>query len=256
MKLLKNTTQRVKDFRATIGFLLVSAALVAAGVWAYRNFMSSPPFVDPERYPVRGIDVSRHNGMMNLDAAAADGIDFIFIKASEGETYHDPNFRINYDKARHAGLKTGAYHFFRFDCDGVPQARNFLKAICGRKLDLDPVIDVETAGNKQVDPDVVKDRLRAMAEYMNLSGHHVIFYTNKESYEIVRDAVPGATLWICSFNRIPIDAEWTFWQYDHHGRVAGIRGDVDLNTFVGSRSDWERYLSEGKIRNIDDPLGL
>ncbi len=240
--------QKVKDIRATIAFLLMSVALVCAGIWAYHNFMVSPPFVDPERYPVRGIDVSRHNGMMNLDAAARDGIDFVFIKATEGVTFHDPNFRINYDKASHAGLKIGAYHFFKFDQNGILQAQNFLSMIGNRKLDLHPVIDFEKAyNNDSIPEDEVKQRLIDMAEYLNLSGHSVIVYTNKDSYEMVRDALPGTALWICSFNRIPIDAEWTFWQYDHHGKVKGIRGDVDLNTFVGSRQDWNNYLQNGTL---------
>lgn len=248
MKLADIRAQRIKDFRVSIAFLLVAVALIFSGWWAYHNFMVSPPFVDPERYPIRGIDISHHNGMMNLDAAAADGIEFAFIKASEGGRHRDPNFKINYEKARHAGLKTGAYHFFRFDTAGVEQARNFIAAIGDRKFELDPVIDVEEAGNPTTDPTIVQDRLKAMVEFLNLAGRHVIIYTNQEGfYKYVNDALPGATLWICSFNRIPFASEWTFWQYDHHGKVAGIRGDVDLNTFVGSREDWEKYLATGTL---------
>lgn len=78
---------------------------------------------------MKGIDVSAHNGMMNLDAAADDGIEFIFIKASEGENFRDENFVLNYQKARHAGMKVGAYHFFRFDVDGVKQAVNLMRSV-------------------------------------------------------------------------------------------------------------------------------
>ena len=69
---------KVTDLRVCVAFLAVVVILVYTSLWAYRQFMSSPPYVDPERYPIRGIDVSAHNGMMNLDAAAADGIEFIF----------------------------------------------------------------------------------------------------------------------------------------------------------------------------------
>lgn len=41
------------------------------------------------------------------------------------------------------------------------------------------------------------------------------------------------------FSEHPIDAEWTYWQYDHHGKVNGIRGDVDLNAFNGTRKEFE-----------------
>lgn len=234
-----------KDIMAGAGFLLLALVLACTCVWAYRQFMSSPPYVDPERYPIRGIDVSRHNGLMNLDAAAADGIEFIFIKASEGVDLRDENFRLNYAKAMNAGMRIGAYHFFRFDRDGVEQAKNLLKAIGRRKLDLGVVIDVEAHGNPEnVSPATVTDRLGRMKEYLNLRGLRVTFYTNRDGYyNYLAESFPGSPLWICSFSENPINAEWTFWQYNHRGRVAGIGGDVDLNTFCGTRAEWESFLA-------------
>ena len=242
---LSHIATKLADLRVSLAFLGLTVILAYTSYWAYNQFMSSPPYVDPQRYPVRGIDVSAHNGMMNLDAAAADGIEFIFIKASEGDTFRDENFRTNYSKASHAGMKIGAYHFFRFDCDGVSQGINLLKAIGNRRLDLGVAIDVEESGNPDgVDSVLIARRLEAMAGYLNLSGYRVTFYSNRSGYyDYLHEAVPGACLWICSFNPTPINAEWTFWQYDHHGHVAGIRGDVDLNTFCGSHEEWQNYLN-------------
>lgn len=233
------------DVEAAIDFIFVVALLAFASVWAYHKFLSTPPYVDSEHYPVRGIDVSSHNGMMNLDAAASSGIEFIFIKASEGASFRDENFRLNYTKARHAGLKTGAYHFFRFDVDGVAQAVNFLRAVGYRKLDLGLAVDVEKHGNPEgISPDTIAYRLTQMMDYLNLMGHRVTFYTNRDGYyDYLVHSFPGSPLWICSFSETPINAEWTFWQYDHHGRVDGIKGDVDLNVFCGSRAEWDNYLS-------------
>ncbi len=239
-----------KDIWTAVGFMVLTVALVLSSVWAWEQFLKTPPYVSQERYPIRGLDVSYHNGFMNLDAARKDGYEFIFIKASEGTDFRDENFGINYRKAQHAGMKTGAYHFFRFDKDGVEQAINFLKAVDIRKLELGLAVDVEQQGNpKGIPADTVKQRLLDMAEYLYLKGHRVIFYTNKAGYEeYMMDILPGYPLWICSFSETPFDAAWTFWQYDHHGKVEGIRGDVDLNAFCGSREDWERYLSEGSVQ--------
>ena len=233
------------DKLAGAGFMLLAVLLVLTCVWAYRQFITSPPYVDPERYPVRGIDVSRHNGMMNLDAAAAEGVEFIFIKASEGGEFRDENFRLNYQKARHAGMKIGAYHFFRFDRDGIEQANNLLQAVGKRHLDLGVVIDVEAHGNAaDVPGPLITDRLSRMKEYLNLKGFRVIFYTNRDGYyDYLAENFPGDPLWICSFSEHPINAEWTFWQFNHRGKVAGIRGNVDLNTFCGSRQEWEAFLA-------------
>lgn len=138
-------------------------------------------------------------------------------------------------------MKTGAYHFFRFDKDGVDQAMNFLETVGNRKLDLGLAIDIEKQGNPEgISRDIIVERLVTMAEYLYLKGHRVTFYTNKTGYEeYLMEAFPGYPLWICSFSEHPIDAEWTYWQYDHHGKVNGIRGDVDLNAFNGTREEFE-----------------
>lgn len=245
MKLLEIWNKKKKDIPAALLFIGVSVALFFTSVWAYREFRSSAPYIDNERYPIKGIDVSRHNGMMNLDAAAADGIEFIFMKASEGENHRDENFHINYEKAGHAGLKRGAYHFFRFDKDGISQAQNFMNAVGDRKLELGVAIDIEQSGNpKGIPLDSIIIRLSDMVDYLNLKGHRVMFYTNRQGYEdFLLHYYPGFPLWICNFSSTPFDADWTFWQYDHHGKVKGISSGVDLNVFVGTRKDWEDYLS-------------
>lgn len=67
------------------------------------------------RYEVRGIDISAHNGPIDFERIRNEGIDFVFMKASEGSGFKDVAFFDNYRNARKAGLKVGAYHFFRFD---------------------------------------------------------------------------------------------------------------------------------------------
>lgn len=247
--MLKTLRNKKKDIPAALLFLVVLALLVLACIWTYRQFISSPPYVDPERYPVRGIDVSRHNGMMNLDAAAADGVEFIFIKASEGATLKDENFHINYEKAGHAGLKRGAYHFFRFERDGVVQARNLLEAIGDRPLELGIAIDIEDAGNPvNVAPELIQQHLADMMEYLILKGYRPLLYTNRSGYEkYLMENYPGNPLWICHFSSTPFDADWSFWQFDHHAKVKGIPTEVDMNVFIGSRVDWQEYL-----RNFSD----
>lgn len=234
------------DVHMRVDFAVAALLVVFALFWTGRHFLTAPPYVDRERYPIMGIDVSHHNGMMNLNAAAADGVSFIFIKASEGASFRDVNYRINFDKARHAGLKVGAYHFFRFDKEGVEQAKNLLEAIGDRVPDLGIAVDVESHSNPEgIDPEIVAERLLTMTEYLNLKGHRVIFYTNRDGYyDYIREQFEGYPLWISSFSSVPINADWLFWQYNHRGHVKGIRGDVDLNVFCGSREEWEAFSTD------------
>ncbi|MDE7413854.1 MAG: hypothetical protein K2N05_08740 [Muribaculaceae bacterium] len=245
MNIREALRHKKKDLQAAILFLGVLSLLVFASIRAYREYMRSAPYVSNERYPIRGIDISRHNYMMNLDAAAGDGIEFVFIKASEGKDHRDENFQINYDKAGHAGLKRGAYHFFRFDKDGTDQAQNFMRVVGDKKLELGVAIDIEETGNaKGVPRDSILIRLQDMVDYLNLKGYRVMFYTNRDGYEdFLMNNYAGMPLWICHFSSTPFDADWTFWQFDHHGKVEGIPGEVDMNVFIGSRKDWETYLN-------------
>lgn len=243
MKKIKIPSHK-KDLRIIAWFVVVILLLGAMAWWAWRRYVTEPPYVDPDRYPVRGIDISRHNGYPNLDAAARSGYDFVWIKASEGVDFHDANFALNYEKARHSGLKVGAYHFFRFDRDGVEQAVNLLKAIGNRHLDMGVAIDVEESFNaRDVPIDTIKQRLALMAEYLNMRGQRVIFYSNRDGWEkYLLPEFRGYPLWICSFTDNSNRDDWTFWQFNHHGKVPGLHGDVDINTFSGSRSDWEEWL--------------
>ena len=243
MRFLRN--KPFPDVLAAFGFLLVLAILVVSAIWAFHQFKSTPPYVDDEKFPVRGIDISRHNGNIDFKKVAENGMEFVFIKASEGINHRDSLFARNYSEAKKAGLKTGAYHFFRFDADGTAQAINFLQAVGSRPQDLGLVIDVEKTGNPtDISEDIVRKRLTTMVDYMNLLGYRVMIYTNLEGYyQFMAEDLPGYPLWICRFQENPINAEWTFWQFDHHGKIDGIKGDVDLNAFCGSREDWNRFLN-------------
>jgi GH25 family lysozyme M1 (1,4-beta-N-acetylmuramidase) len=40
---------------------------------------------------IKGIDVSHHNGPVDFTKVKSTGIQFVYIKATEGKTYRDPH---------------------------------------------------------------------------------------------------------------------------------------------------------------------
>ncbi|AQT43495.1 lysozyme [Bartonella apihabitans] len=64
-----------------------------------------------DNYPVRGIDVSHHQGEIDWHKIKSQNISFAYIKATEGGDFKDPQFKKNWDHALEAGLRVGAYHF-------------------------------------------------------------------------------------------------------------------------------------------------
>ncbi len=225
--------------------IAVTAILVAMTAWQ-RAGRVRLPHVEPDRdlYPIRGIDISAHNGTVDFNAVAADSITFVYLKASEGLEFRDSSFRRNHASARSAGLAVGAYHFFRFDCDGRRQAVNLMAAVDSCPLDLPLAIDVEEWGNAADSPtEIVQVRLQAMIDHLRSQGREVAVYTNKNGFwRFVHHKFEGTDsigVWICSITSPPLPGDgWTFWQYSHQGRVRGVRGPVDLNTFRGDSSAW------------------
>ncbi len=253
-KQAKATRKRkmLKTFLAGLALLLI--VMGAAMWWGYKNrtsifhWMRGEIVVNRDKYPIVGIDVSVHNGDIDFNKVKADGYSFVFIKASEGVDHHDSKFDANYQNARQAGLKVGAYHFFRKNTDGLNQAKNFLETIGWRKLDLPLVIDVEDWSNdKNVKDDRTQRNLDTMIDNLRSRGHKVMIYTNGDGYKkYIKDGQVNINLWLCAFKspdkikHIPHQMQ----QYSHWGRVKGIWGDVDLNVFNGSQEQWDKWLKD------------
>ncbi|QQL44389.1 GH25 family lysozyme [Sulfuriroseicoccus oceanibius] len=224
--------------------------LVVVGLVAYWRGWWVPNAPSVSRYPVRGIDVSHHNGEVRWDSVGSEGIDFVFIKATEGADWQDPRFRSNWDGAQGAGLKVGAYHFFRTTSSGADQAMNFIATVPRLNDALPPVIDLEFSRESAVMKDdeffeqleVMRGRLR---EYY---GVDPIIYTVRGFYDDYLTGIDVEHFWLRSTNGEPDWASdaWVFWQYTDRGRVRGIEGQVDLNVYRGDLAELEAMLIPGR----------
>ena len=181
-----------------------AALVVFMGWYVLRQYILPHSVnVDRYRYPIAGIDVSKHNGDIDFDQVRDDDYQFVYIKASEGMTYKDDAFDRNYRAARKAGLKVGAYHFFRKNRTGEEQASNLLSTIRGKELDLPLVIDLEDdwGNGAGVSRQEALERVMDMIEVLNGKGYQVMIYTNLDGYnKYYKDMLGDHDLWLCSFN--------------------------------------------------------
>jgi lysozyme len=206
----------------------------------------------PSRFPLRGIDVSHHQGAIDWPRVKASGQSFVFIKASEGTDFRDTRFLENWQAARAAGLATGAYHFFTFCSSGLAQAENFL-AIASPQLAevgqpgsgplLPLAVDIEFTGNCLAWESVasIQRELRVFVGRLESSaGRRPLLYTTLDCLrELIPPELKGHPYWLRSLWGEPsVEAAWAFWQHSALGEVPGVTGPVDLNVFSGSPSTW------------------
>ena len=59
---------------------------------------------------VIGADISEYQADVDMSALMEQGIDFIYIKATEGSGHVDSRFDDNWENAQECGLPAGAYH--------------------------------------------------------------------------------------------------------------------------------------------------
>ncbi len=234
--------------------------LVCAGVRGCRIYqVYNSEFVgvvpDPETYPLCGVDVSCYQGNVDWNVIASQNISFAFIKATEGSSYCDPNFRQNWEGVFQTGIYAGAYHFFSFESEGKTQAQNFI-AVVGDLPEnaLPPVVDVELYGEYNDNPASktevrkhLRDMLDALEEYY---GVKPIIYAPEKTYfnYIFGAGFGGYPLWIANTRMEPLP-DWDFWQYTNEGKLEGYdgmkdmdtEGTIDLNVY---RGDLEKFLKE------------
>jgi lysozyme len=206
---------------------------------------------DRNRFPVRGVDVSHHQGEINWPELAAQDVHFAYIKATEGGDFKDTRFAANWREAKAAGLAVGAYHFFLSGKNGRDQALNFIASVPIDPNALPPVLDVECPA---IPPgpalESIRARIRECLETMEVHYTKIpVIYTTYEAYTAyVKDNFERYPLWIRSVFTFPdetvLGRGWHIWQYAARGRLNGYSGRerfIDLNVFNGTPADFTKF---------------
>lgn len=205
--------------------------------------------------PIQGIDVARYQENIDFRTTFQSGIHFVFMKATEGKDYVDPNFRANWVRAREAGMPRGAYHFMTWCSLASEQAAWFVANVPNDADALPPVLDLEwnnhsSCKTKPNRADAL-EKIRVMLEAMERhTGKLPIIYTDMNFH---RDVLEGEyfpnAFWLRSTAAEPHERyrnrTWTFWQWTQTGVVRGVKGEVDRNAFYGNQNDWITFLLTG-----------
>lgn len=199
-----------------------------------------------------GIDISHHNagdivwdslyvltdkrGKTIRDHHLAKDIrpvSFVFIKATEGVSMVDKDFKRNWQDAGRSGLRRGAYHFFRSSKDGEAQARLFIKTVGDLRFkDLPPVLDIETIHRGGSMKKLNEEALKWLETIEGHYGKKPIVYTGSSFARdwLSKRITDNYPVWIAHYEKDRPDFDgWTFWQFTDKAVVKGVPGPVDLS---------------------------
>jgi lysozyme len=202
-------------------------------------------------YPVRGLDVSAHQGRVNWRSVAKSGIRFVYLKATEGGDFRDQRLIENLRDARAAGLTCGAYHFFSLRSPGVVQAQNFIGAVPKGSVTVPPAVDLEFAGNSAARPSA-EEFQKQFGLFLNAIrknyGCEPVIYASDDFSSVYLKGYSIQRPWVRAVIFGPNgdgNDSWVFWQFTDRARVPGIHGFVDMDVFNGNSAEFD-LLTEGK----------
>lgn len=186
---------------------------------------------------MRGIDVSQWQGYIDFEAVKRAGIEFVYIKASEGSDFVDPFFYRNYANAQNAGLLVGFCHYLtaRSPAEVMREAWHFTSVTEGLSSEGRMVMDMEEVEGLSRDQvnEIAYTFLQRVEEF---SGRSAAIYADAATAAVMGEELTVWPLWIAQYeveepSRDNPWEDWEGWQYTDMGRVAGIQGNVDRNIF-------------------------
>ena len=187
---------------------------------------------------VHGIDLSHYQGEVFWETVGENTkMAYVYLKATEGGDHIDAQYERNIELAHRHGLKVGSYHFFRPKTPLLTQLQNFITQCRPGEQDLIPMIDVETTGGLSTDE--FCDSLLTFLDMVERAYHHQpLIYTFRNFYNRhLIGMIDNYKLMIAMYtDEEPVLADGraiTMWQYTSHGRIIGIRGNVDKSRFMG-----------------------
>jgi GH25 family lysozyme M1 (1,4-beta-N-acetylmuramidase) len=188
-----------------------------------------------------GVDVSDHQGAIDWNSVAADGICFAFIRIgyrgnTEGGLYADALFDTNYMAARDAGIACGTYFYSQATTteEAQEEASFVLELLADRPLAYPVAFDYEVVPNTRianVDRRTVTRIGQAFCSAIRAGGYEPMVYGNTFDLARFDDAwLAGCSIWCAEYDDGPsYERRTDVWQYSSQGHVSGIDGFVDLN---------------------------
>ena len=198
-----------------------------------------------------GIDVSAYQEKIDWQAVKASGVDFAIIRigyrgyGAAGNMQPDKCFLSHIEGAKEAGVMVGVYFFSQAlnTLEARAEARYALDLLGSYDLDLPIFMDYEfsTSSSGRFTSGTISklqatENAQAFCDYIRENSNHESgVYAN---LNFLNKTVDGNilsqdyTIWVAQYNKSCGYANaYNLWQHSSGGRVSGISGRTDMNTW-------------------------
>ena len=197
---------------------------------------------------LKGIDVSKHQGVIDWEKVKASGIDFVIIRCGYAEDkteYDDIRWEYNASECERLGIPYGVYLYsYAFnEAEARSEADHVLRLLKGHTPSLPIYYDMEDNSTLPYDHVAMAN---AFCQKISDAGYPVGIYASKYWWTTYLNSptLDRWHRWVAQWgNECTYSGTYAIWQYTNKGRVDGITTDVDMNYLIGYPQDHNVLLS-------------
>lgn len=216
-----------------------------------------------------GVDISTHNGNVNIKRVRDAGMERIGIRAGYGNNNTDKMFNQNALACVNLGVPVLLYWFsYAYTVEMAKREAEFAvehakkyweKCPIAFDLEYDSVRYARTKG-VNIDKELATEMAVAFMRRVEELGYIPVIYSNKDylknyfDMDKIKIRFDKVYLWYARYASAITTEERNkadIWQFTSKGRVDGINGDVDINEFYTDFETVSKEPVENKLCNIN-----
>lgn len=210
---------------------------------------------------IKGIDVSTYQGKINWPEVKKSGIQFAILKVISKSLKPDTQFENNWKGCTENNIEIKGVYNYSYATTvekAITDAKAVLNILGDRKTTI--ILDVEDSCQKGLGKLLI-DIINNYASVVIGAGHKFMVYTGENFYKTYIEKFGGVSydLWIASYgtndgniheNKNPkLIKNCVMWQYTSKGTVSGIKGNVDMNIYMGKTPNPKPVVAKPTLRN-------
>jgi lysozyme len=186
-----------------------------------------------------GVELTQEQGFVDLQALKKHGIDFVYLRGTQGRSYFDDNYDLYRDKLQSGVMPFGTVVRFSNESTVAQQLAFFNKKI-GQQAGQLPVMIVPAVNDRS------PKFLQAMAKFaaaLQKQGQAVVVsdvcpakYLTKSTQRLLTGAQANNS-----------SSRYTFWRYTEQGRVKDVdqlAGKTTMFAYLGSSGSFSRLYEQ------------